>query len=141
MDSADARPILGLSVAPVLAAAQGPKPRLPAPTGVTCPVVDGSVVITTTDVEGAAGFQSQLACVDAEGESLADVSVFTEELTAAIPLSALSDALAVQGFTLEACAAVEAKVRALPGPKHAGGPLQGGGPKGLWSATCAVVLP
>lgn len=105
------------------AGAQGPKPKLAAPTNVTCPLTVDGVVVSFDAVPEANAYQVEFVCSNALGE-LREESVFI----LAPPLTVAE----------EDCTVVAVHVRALPGPKHEGGPLQGGGPKGVWSDICTV---
>jgi hypothetical protein len=109
----------------VWAGAKGPKPKLPAPENVLCPLTADGVVVSFDTVADAAGYQVEYLCVDTVGE-------FSEE----------SEFVLASPVTLAPpdCTILSLHVRALPGPKHEGGPLQGGGPKGEWSDPCVPAM-
>jgi hypothetical protein len=116
------------------AAAQGPKPKLPAPANLTCPLlVDpdlGNIaVISWDDDPDAFAWQVQSTCLIATVADPLAVSASMITFTPAVGLP-----------VAEACMNFSVRVRALPGPKHEGGPAQGGGPKGQWSDPCVVEL-
>jgi hypothetical protein len=100
--------------------------KLPAPTNVLCPVVGADVVVAWDLVANAAAYQVERVGILADGTS-ADESDFV--LTP-------PDTIALNGAT-----ALTVHVRALPAPKHDGGPVQGAGPKGHWSEPCVVDIP
>jgi hypothetical protein len=104
---------------------QGPKPKLPAPLNVTCPVVEGSAVVSWDLVEGASAYQVEYVGI------LADGTIITESDFVLAP----PDAIALDDFT-----ALIVHVRGLPAPKKADHPVQGAGPKGHWSEPCAVEI-
>lgn len=123
---------MGISVLSALAFtgmsvfAQPGHSKLPAPTNVVCPVVETAAVITFDAVPDAVAYQVEY--VDTlEGGFIVQESDFVTDVT---------DSVALDDFT-----SLIIQVRALPAPKHAGGPVQGVGPKGQWSDPCVVAIP
>lgn len=100
--------------------------KLPAPENVVCPVVGTEVMVSWDAVGGANAYQVEFMGLLADGTP-EEESDFVLTATDVIPLN---------GFTT-----MTVHVRALPAPKHEGGPVQGVGPKGAFSVPCAVVMP
>jgi hypothetical protein len=99
--------------------------KLPAPENVVCPVVDGLVEVSWDDVEGAQGYQVEYVGLSVDTPAVEE-SVFVLGPPVDIELAPFG--------------AVISRVRALPGPKKPGNPPQSGGPKGIWSDPCVVIL-
>ena len=123
--------LLALLAAPFLSYAAPPlvppgHAKLPAPAGVTCPVVGTDVVVSWDVVVGANAYQVEFMGILADGTPEED-SDFVLTTTDSIP---------VNGFVT-----MTVHVRALPAPHHEGGPLPGAGPKGEWSDPCVVAFP
>lgn len=106
--------------------------KLPAPLNVTCPVIGTDVVVAWDLVADAFAYQVEYVALGVGGEwSAGDaeyipVSVFVLTPPVTIPLDD------VEALTIH--------VRALPAPKHEGGPYSGASPKGQWSSPCVVDL-
>jgi hypothetical protein len=107
------------------AAGKGPKPKLSAPTNVTCSVVAGIVQVSWDVVPDANAYQVEHVGI------LSDGTVVSESDFVLLPPVSIE----VDDF-----ATLTVHVRALQAPKHEGGPLQGSGPKGTWSEACIVDL-
>jgi hypothetical protein len=100
--------------------------KLPAPTNVLCPVVGTDVVVAWDLVTDANAYQVEHVGILADGTSVEESDF----------LLSPPDTIALNGAT-----ALTVHVRALPAPKHDGGPVQGAGPKGYWSEPCVVDIP
>jgi hypothetical protein len=123
--------LLALLVVPILSQSAPPlippgHAKLPAPENVVCPVVGTDAVVSWDLVLDAAAYQVEFMGILADGTPMDD-----SDFVVAPP-----DVIGLNGFTT-----LTVHVRALPGPKHAGGPFQGGGPKGEWSPACSVTMP
>jgi hypothetical protein len=128
--------ILGLSVSAFAAPSPNAKGqnKLEAPTDLTCTFIEdpeGDVVSVTWDLDDVPGYQVQGICgLDTIPPSESSLNLFlTSPVTLPIELG-----------IADACVSFKVQVRALPGPKHEGRPIQSGGPKGDW-AKCTVALP
>lgn len=121
--------VIGVIVLANLAwsAGQGPKPKLPAPTNVLCPVVGDNVAVSADAVPGANTYQVWFLGVTSEGEVLEETNDPTEDPSDLVPLDDF--------------VSLTVRMRALPPPKKANQPPQAGGPKSKWSEPCVVVLP
>lgn len=122
--------LVGMLVFAALAgAAPGSPPgqnKLPAPTNLTCSIVDGVVQVSWDLVAGANAYQVEHIGILADGTMVTD-----SEFVTSPPV----------GIEVNDFASLTIHVRALPAPKHEGQPLQAGAPKGDWSEPCVVALP
>jgi hypothetical protein len=100
--------------------------KLPAPENVVCPVVGTDVIVAWDLIADANAYQVEMIGILADGSIIVDSDF----------LLAPPDVIVLDDF-----AALTVHVRALPAPKHAGGPLQAGAPKGIWSEPCVVEIP